>query len=154
MFFGYLASGMSELLDVSWILISTFLVLSPEGGDAMELAVTRIKANLIGACTGFGIIIFDLPLIYSIASGAIIALVICELIKLSAGARATLAALVIVLMDQGEGQSWAAAFHRVISVFLGCIIGLLVTFFIHSVLKLKAPVDTDPSQEEKKSNVL
>lgn len=148
---GSLAAQISVHLEISWIFISVFLVLSPEGGDALELAVTRIKANLVGACTGFLLVATDLPLVMMIASGSLLALVICELIGLNAGSRAALAALVIVLMDHSTEHLWDSAFHRVISVFIGCLIGLIVTWFIHSVLQIKTSENPEGAGREREA---
>ena len=41
-------SSLFQYADVGWCLISVMLVLSPDGRDSLTLAVTRIKANLVG----------------------------------------------------------------------------------------------------------
>jgi uncharacterized membrane protein YgaE (UPF0421/DUF939 family) len=147
-FLGYLVSEFTDFIDISWMLISSFLVMSPEGGDAMDLALTRIQSNLVGAGTGFLFVLMDLSLIMSIALGAVIALIICELLKLAVGSRAALAAVVIVLMNRGSEHIWDVSVHRVTSVVVGCLIGLSVTWFYHSMLKISTPaLPTDGNRE-------
>src|SRR5690348_2727911 len=88
----------SEWIDYPWSLISVVLVLSPEGKDAVELALTRIKANLVGASVGVLMLLSQLPWPWNIAVGAAVALFICDRLKLNAAARSTLAAVIIILL--------------------------------------------------------
>src|SRR5258708_40107697 len=80
-------------IDYSWSLISVVLVLSPEGTDAVELALTRIRANLVGAAVGVILLFSQVPGPWNIALGAALALFICYQLKLQAAARSTLAAV-------------------------------------------------------------
>jgi uncharacterized membrane protein YccC len=146
----FAALQISDILDFAWILISVFLVLSPEGDDALELAIVRIKANLIGAATGLALIYFELPELLGICLGSIIALLICDLLKLSAGSRSTLAAVVIVMLMHQGSTIWSTPLHRVSSVVVGCTIGLLITYVFHSLLKVKTPAETLEGTEKKK----
>jgi uncharacterized membrane protein YgaE (UPF0421/DUF939 family) len=118
-------------------LISVVLVLSPEGKDAVELSLTRIKANLVGASVGVLMLLSQMPWPWNIAVGAALALFICDRVKLNAAARSTLAAVIIILL-QPEGQNlWSSAIHRVGAVITGCILGLLITFVFHSFIKIE-----------------
>lgn len=138
----FLVSNLVDEIDLTWILISVFLVLSPEGNDAMELAQTRIKANFVGAGTGFLLFFLGLPLLAGICIGAFIALVICDLLNLSVGSRSTLAAVTIVLMSTvNETEIWRPATVRVLSVLFGCLIALIATYVFHRVFKVETPFD-------------
>ncbi len=132
----YLISLWVSWLDFAWCLISAVLVLSPEGTDAMPLAVTRIKANLTGAFSGFLILLIDLPKPYNMAAGAIISLFLCDLFKLNAGAKSTLAAMIIVLMHPEGAHVWDASLGRISSVICGCFLGLIVTFLYHKLFRI------------------
>src|SRR5690349_11317081 len=94
----YASFILKEWVDYTWCLISVVLVLSPEGKDALELAMTRIKANMVGASTGILILLSHLPTPFDIALGAAVALFICDRLKLNTGARSTLAAVIIILL--------------------------------------------------------
>jgi len=59
----------SQWIDYSWSLISVVLVLSPEGTDSVELALTRIKANLVGAAIGVLLLFTLIPAPWNIALG-------------------------------------------------------------------------------------
>jgi uncharacterized membrane protein YgaE (UPF0421/DUF939 family) len=129
---------LSDWIDYSWSLISVVLVLSPEGTDALELAMTRIKANLVGASTGILILFLHVPAPWNIAVGAALSLFVCDRLKLNAGARSTLAAMIIVLLHREGTHPWDAAMTRVLAVVVGCLLGWAITFLFHSLIKIDA----------------
>lgn len=139
----------SYIFDFAWILISAFLVISPEGHDAMELVLTRIKANFVGSGTGLILLTLNLPTLWGICIGSVVSLIICDLLKLSLGARSTLAAVVIVLMNKDQSHIWSPPLHRVSSVIIGCLTGLAITFIFHSILKFKTPAELHTTKENK-----
>src|SRR5882672_10918700 len=65
----FLSVFLSQWIDYSWSLISVVLVLSPEGTDSVELAMTRIKANLVGAGVGVLLLFSQVPGPWNIALG-------------------------------------------------------------------------------------
>jgi uncharacterized membrane protein YgaE (UPF0421/DUF939 family) len=134
----------SSWIDYPWSLISVVLILSPEGKDALELAITRIKANFVGATTGALVLFTHLSNPWDIALGAVISLFACDRLKLNTGARSTLAAMIIILLHQEGTHLWDSALSRVSAVVIGCLIGLLVTFVFHSIIK----VDTQALNSE------
>jgi uncharacterized membrane protein YgaE (UPF0421/DUF939 family) len=98
----------------------------------------------VGAGTGILILLLNISSPWNLAAGAIISLFICDRLKLNAGARSTLAALIIILLHQ-EGtfagtNLWDSALSRIIAVVSGCLLGLLVTYVFHSIFKINAPV--------------
>jgi uncharacterized membrane protein YgaE (UPF0421/DUF939 family) len=125
-------------IDYPWSLISVVLILSPEGKDSLELAITRIKANFVGAGTGVLMLLTQLPSPWNIALGAVISLFLCDRLKLNTGARSTLAAMIIILLHHEGTHLWDSALSRVSAVVVGCLIGLLVTFIFHSIIKVDA----------------
>ena len=129
----------SQWVDYTWSLISVMLVLSPEGKDAVELSLTRIKANLVGASVGLLILLSQMPWPWNIAIGAALALFICDRLKLNAAARSTLAAVIIILLQPESQNLWSSAINRVGAVVTGCALGLLITFVFHSFIKIETP---------------
>ncbi|HTH56230.1 MAG TPA: FUSC family protein [Cyclobacteriaceae bacterium] len=143
---------LSEWIDYPWSLISVVLVLSPEGKDAVELAFTRIKANLVGASVGVLMLLSQLPWPWNIALGAALALFICDRLKLNTAARSTLAAVIIILLHHESGQLWSSAVHRVGAVITGCVIGLLITYVFHSFVKIETPaLNSEAMKKERES---
>jgi len=136
-------------IDYPWSLISVVLVLSPEGTDALTLAITRIKANLVGAVTGVILLFSAMPHPYNIAVGAALSLFICDRLKLNAAARSTLAAVIIILLHSEGSHIWDSALSRIAAVALGCTLGLMVTYAYHSFIKIDAPVENveDPKKQ-------
>jgi len=147
----YVASILVHWLDFAWCLISSVLVLSPEGTDAMPLALTRIKANLVGAFSGLLILITALPVPYNMGAGAIVSLFLCDLFKLNTGAKSTLAAMIIVLMHPEGVHVWDASLGRISSVIFGCVLGLIVTFVFHKLFRIKTQVGDSVSVESSKT---
>lgn len=145
---------LNQWVDYTWSLISVVLVLSPEGKDALDLALTRIKANFVGAGTGLLILLLHIPSPLNLATGAIISLFLCDRLKLNAGARSTLAAMIIILLHQEETLAgphlWDSALSRIVAVVSGCLLGLLITYVFHSVFKINAPVAvTEAAKKER-----
>jgi uncharacterized membrane protein YccC len=130
---------LSHWIDYPWSLISVLLVLSPEGTDALELALTRMKANLVGACVGVLILFSDLPTPWNMMVGAGLSLFACDRLKLNTGARSTLVAMIIILLHSGEAHPWDAGLSRVLAVVTGCLLGLGITFIFHSLIHLNTP---------------
>ena len=138
----------SQWIDYTWSLISVVLVLSPEGKDAVELSLTRIKANLVGASVGLLMLLSQVPWPWNIATGAALALFICDRLKLNAAARSTLAAVIIILLQPESQTLWSSAINRIGAVITGCVLGLLITFVFHSFIKIETPAMN--SEAEKK----
>ncbi|MCW3465662.1 FUSC family protein [Chitinophaga nivalis] len=127
--------GLSWLLnyqDVIWVLISVMLVLSPDGSDAVTLAVTRIKANAVGAASGFLLLLIHPNMIFMMCIAVMITVVLCNILYLEPATRTALAATIIVMTHEAGEHLWDTAVARVLSVLAGCLLGLLITFIFHN----------------------
>lgn len=127
--------GLSRLVnydDIIWVLISVMLVLSPDGSDAVTLAVTRIKANAVGGVVGFLLILLHPNMIFMMCTAVFVTVVICNLLNLEAATRTALAATIIVMTHEAGEHLWDTAVARVLSVLAGCLLGLLITFLFHN----------------------
>ena len=124
-------------VDYIWALISSVLVMSPEGKDAVELSVIRIKGNIIGCLVGVLFLFAALENPTNIIAGASVALFACHRFRLMAGARSTLVALIITLMQTDSTDHWGAAVSRVAAVVAGCGIALFATHLVHNVFRLQ-----------------
>ncbi|NSL86514.1 FUSC family protein [Chitinophaga solisilvae] len=127
-----LLSWLLDYRDVVWVLISVMLVLSPDGSDAVTLAVTRIKANIVGATSGFLMLLVHPNMILMMSVAVFITVVVCNIFKLEPATRTALAATIIVMTHEAGQHLWDTAVGRVLSVFTGCILGLLITFLFHN----------------------
>lgn len=117
--------------DIAWCLISVILVLSPDGKDAFPLAFTRIKANLVGATVGVLCLLIATPGMWILAFALAITLSLCYLFRFDAATRSALAATIIVMLHDTGKHLWDTALERVIAVFAGCTLGLLITLAFH-----------------------
>lgn len=136
----FISALLKTWIDYTWFLISVILVLSPEGKDAVELSLTRIKANLVGAATGIIVLLSQISSPWSIAAGAVLSLFMCDQLKLNAGARSTLTAMIIILLHPEGAHLWDSALSRIVAVVAGSILGLIITYVFHSIFKLNQPV--------------
>ncbi len=129
------SKGFSSLTysDTLWALFSVLLVLSPDGKDTVTLALTRIKANLLGAGVGFIFITLfpnDMNM-WTISLVLFCTLGIGYLLKLDSTLRSALCAAIIITMPQHEVVSTTTPVARVISVIAGCLLGICITYVFH-----------------------
>lgn len=117
-----------------WSIVSVLLVLSPDDLDSKKLPVSRIKANIIGSMVGLLIFLIHPPNLLMMCIGTVLTIIICSIIKLGAATRPALAALIIVLVQEGSQGSWINAFERMISVILGCLVALAITFLMQYIV--------------------
>jgi uncharacterized membrane protein YgaE (UPF0421/DUF939 family) len=129
--------------DISWCIISVMLVLTPEGGEAIPLAITRIKANLIGGLASVLCLIALPPMAVTIILAIVLTIVGCYFFNLMAGSRAAIAAVIIIMIHGIEydlPDFWSATLKRILAVIIGCVIGLLVTLLFHGNVARKSNV--------------
>ena len=128
----FLLARLLRYNDYIWGLISMILVLSPDGKDALTLAVGRIKANLIGAGAGLIMLLLHPTTVIIVAGAVAITVVVCYFLKLENPTRTALAASIIVTLHESGPHVWDVALERVIAVLGGCILGLAITYVFHS----------------------
>jgi uncharacterized membrane protein YgaE (UPF0421/DUF939 family) len=127
----FLLSTLFNYHDIGWCLISVILVLSPDGKDALSLAITRIKANLVGASVGLVCLLFSPANMFTISIALTITLSLCYFFKFDAAVRSALAATIIIMLHEEGKHLWDTAIERVIAVLAGCILGLVITYVFH-----------------------
>lgn len=119
--------------DISWCLISTLLVLSPDSSEAIPLALNRIKANVVAGSASILCLFIPVPRLFIVIMALAITIFVCYILKLMVGCRSALAAVIIVMLHESTGKhhSWDSALQRMVAVILGCLIGLLITLIFH-----------------------
>jgi len=140
-------SSLIDYQNLSWCLISTLLVLSPDGKDAVTLALSRIKANSIGAGIGLLCLLAGPSTMWTICMGLALTIISCYLLKLEASARTAMAATVIIMLHQQGAHLWNTATDRIIAVLAGCVLGLLITFIFHTLYKPHKNVPAEQKEE-------
>lgn len=130
----FFLSWLLDYPDISWAIISVILVLTPDNNEALQLAITRIKANLIGGLVSMIILYFVVANPFTITIALVITILCCHLLNLMNGSRAALAAVIIIMLhglEYGQPHFWTTTIERVAAVIAGCIIGLIVTLLFH-----------------------
>ncbi len=120
--------------EMYWALLSILLVISPDGSDSKRLAIERTKANFIGSLVGLLCYLLDEPVLTTILIGIIITIVVCALLKLMSVTRTAIVSLIIVFLYEQDKVSVLGAVERFVCVAVGCLIGLMVTLLVSSIL--------------------
>lgn len=119
----------------NWTLISVVLVLAPDRRDAIALAVSRIKANLVGAAVGLGLFYLHPINFPMICLGLAISIVICDALGIQAATRTATVAILIILLHEPGKHLWEIATERAVGVVLGCLIGVFITYLFHLLIR-------------------
>jgi uncharacterized membrane protein YgaE (UPF0421/DUF939 family) len=143
----FLLARLLHYNDFIWCLISIILVLSPDGKDAVPLAVSRMKANVVGALAGLLMLSLHPATLIMVTGAVIITIVVCYVTNLENPTRTALAAAIIVTLHEGGRHIWDVALERVIAVLAGCLIGILITYVFHSRF-ITGPSETSLKHEE------
>jgi uncharacterized membrane protein YgaE (UPF0421/DUF939 family) len=128
----YLAFPQWRLL---WSIISLLLVIAPDWDNSISLPLTRIQANIAGALVGLGCFFMPVGELTSLLVGVVLTIIVCTLLFPSS-TRSALAALVIVLMQEGSEPVVSYALQRIFAVVIGCVVGLAITLIFHGGRRL------------------
>ncbi len=118
----------------AWSLVSIVLVLSPDRKDAMNLAINRIKANIIGASIGLALFYIHPMNLLMMSIGVLLTIIVCQLLKLQDVSRSASVAVVIILLHQRGAYFWNVALERAGGVVGGCVMAMLITYIFHQLL--------------------
>jgi uncharacterized membrane protein YccC len=117
------------LHDGYWGAISAIIVLQSNFGSTITASRDRIIGTLIGALFGFSFSLFGtLPWNYILA--VLAAVTVCGLLGMRTSSRLAGVTITIVMLVQTTGSHWTVALHRVVEVFLGIVVALLVSTLI------------------------
>lgn len=133
--------------DMSWVAISMLLVLTPDNREAVPLTVVRIKSNIVAAVSTLLFLLVTPNTTLAICLSITATILICYWLKLMAGSRAALAAVVIVALHPMGEHLWSTSAERVLAVITGCILGLVLTFAFHRQLPRRSDI-TGGNQSE------
>lgn len=126
-----------DIPDITWIVISMLLVLSPDSTEVISLTTNRIKANMLASIVSV-LFLFVCPnMTLAICLSIVATIILCEIFDLMPASRAALAAVVIVSLHPPGTHLWSTALERVAAVAAGCIVGLVLTFVFHRQLHFR-----------------
>jgi uncharacterized membrane protein YccC len=121
MFFG--------LHDGYWGAISAIIVLQSNFGATISASRDRILGTLIGALLGFSFTQFGtLPWNYILA--VLAAVILCGLLGLRNSSRLAGVTITIVMLVQRGGSHWTIALDRVMEVFLGILVAVVISTLV------------------------
>jgi uncharacterized membrane protein YccC len=114
------------LHDGYWGAISAIIVLQSNFGATISASRDRILGTLIGALLGFSFTQFGtLPWNYILA--VLAAVIICGLLGLRSSSRLAGVTITIVMLVQRGGSHWTIALDRVMEVFLGILVAVVIS---------------------------
>ena len=117
------------LHDGYWGAISASIVLQSNFGATISASRDRILGTLIGALLGFSFTEFGvLPWNYILA--VLAAVIICGLLGLRSSSRLAGVTITIVMLVQRGGSHWTVALDRVLEVFLGIVVAVLISTLV------------------------
>lgn len=118
-----------------WSIVSVVITISPDSNN--KLAYDRIIANVLGCAVSLCLYPVHASPLFLLCGGVAITIILATWLKLTAVLRSALAALVIVIITEGEGhKNWMVALERVACVIIGCAVALIVTLIFNRVMHL------------------
>lgn len=114
-----------------WSLVSVAITTSPDSSN--KLAYDRIIANILGCAVALVIYPIQAPSLLLLCLGVAITIAAGTLLKLTNVLRTAIAALVIIIITEGEHRSWQVALERVGCVITGCAVALAITLIFNRV---------------------
>ena len=130
-----------------WSIVSVLLVLAPDFHDSVKLSVDRIKANFVGALVGLGTFLVRTPDLLSLVISVLATILVCTFVKLGSATRTALAALVIVLIQEKEKNTWELGLERMAAVAAGSLVALVLTVVFHFLLQ-KVRLNRKPVRDD------
>ncbi len=121
MFFG--------LHDGYWGAISAIIVLQSNFGATISASRDRILGTVIGALLGFSFIQFG-ALSWNYILAVLTAVIVCGLLGLRSSSRLAGVTITIVMLVQRGGSHWTIALDRVMEVFLGIVVAVVVSTLV------------------------
>ncbi|MGA2890374.1 MAG: FUSC family protein [Terracidiphilus sp.] len=117
------------LHDGYWGAISAIIVLQSNFGATISASRDRIFGTVIGALLGFSFTQFGvLPWNYILA--VLTAVIVCGLLGLRSSSRLAGVTITIVMLVQKGGSHWTVALDRVMQVFLGIVVAVVISTLV------------------------
>jgi uncharacterized membrane protein YgaE (UPF0421/DUF939 family) len=116
----------------SWLLISILLSITHDNNS--KAAHDRMRGNIVGSLVGLVVfLLHNPPNLLTVCLGAVATIVLCFNLNLIAVCRTALVAFIIVVIYEEAHSSWTGAIYRLVSVVLGCLIGLVINFTFRKI---------------------
>ncbi len=110
-----------------WVLISVVLSITHDNNS--KVAFDRMRGNIVGSVVGLLVyFLHNPPNLLTICIGVALVITACFALNLISVCRTALVGFVIVMMYEADHSSWAGAIYRMVTVVLGCMLGLGINF--------------------------
>ena|ERR1035441_1731844 len=110
-----------------WLLISILLSITHDNNS--KVAVDRMRGNIVGSFVGlFAFLLHNPPNLLTVCIGVALTIALCFYLDLIGVCRTALVGFIIVIIYEEAHSSWTGAIYRMISVVLGCLIGLGINY--------------------------
>jgi uncharacterized membrane protein YgaE (UPF0421/DUF939 family) len=132
----------------SWLLISILLSITHDNNS--KVAHDRMRGNIVGSLVGLCIfLLHNPPNLLTVCFGVVVTIAFCFYLDLIGVCRTALVGFIIVMIFEEAHSSWTGAIYRMVSVVLGCLIGLVINrAFRRITLPLFQRIDKEGSQDE------
>jgi uncharacterized membrane protein YgaE (UPF0421/DUF939 family) len=136
-----------------WLLISVLLSITHDNNS--KVAYDRMRGNIVGSVVGLFIFLLHNPTnLLTICLGVAVTITICFCLNLISVSRTALVGFIIVVIYEEAHSSWEGAIYRLVSVVVGCWIGLVINYTFREISMrffrtLFAPVAQKPGDEDK-----
>lgn len=122
--------------QLSWLLISVLLSITHDNNS--KAAQDRMRGNIVGSLVGLlAYFLHNPPNLMTVCAGVVVTIIICFKLDLIGVCRTALVAFIIVMIFEEAHGSWLGAIYRLVSVLLGCLIGLVIN---HTFRKITLPM--------------
>lgn len=132
----------------SWLLISILLSITHDNNS--KAAHDRMRGNIVGSLVG--LVVFFLhnpPNLLTVGIGVVVTITICFRLDLIGVCRTALVAFIIVMIFEEAHSSWMGAIYRMVSVVLGCLIGLVINYTFRKItLPMLQRIETESNPDD------
>src|ERR1017187_2038763 len=136
-----------------WMLISILLSITHDNNS--KVAYDRMRGNIVGSVVGlFVFFLHNPPNLLTICLGVAVTITICFYQNLINVSRTALVGFIIVVIYEEAHSSWEGAIYRLVSVVVGCLIGLVINYTFREISMkffrmLPVPIVPTPGNETK-----
>jgi uncharacterized membrane protein YgaE (UPF0421/DUF939 family) len=116
----------------SWLLISILLSITHDNNS--KAAHDRMRGNIVGSLVGLVMfLLHNPPNLLTVGIGVVVTIALCFNLDLIGVCRTALVGFIIVMIYEEAHSSWTGAIYRMVSVVLGCLIGLVINYTFRKI---------------------
>lgn len=115
-----------------WLLISILLSITHDNNS--KVALDRMRGSIVGSLVGlFAFLLHNPPNLLTVCIGVAPTIALCFYLDLIGVCRTALVGFIIVIIYEEAHSSWTGAIYRMVSVVLGCSIGLGINYAFRKI---------------------